>query len=120
MKRTVISGFLVLLLCAARAEAYPAKLVGKEANQYVKNMSCDFARGFSNVSRSPLEIYNAEKEYSQEQKGRPVIRHITGFVDGSFRAIERAGSGLWDFVAGLLPGDQDGIPARPETIPIAR
>jgi hypothetical protein len=116
-----IFAVLILAFCfSGQVQAYPAKVISKEINQYFKNMSCDYARGFNNVADAPLEYYNAQKEYEQQQKGRPVVRNITGFVDGTFRVIERAGSGVWDFFAGLLPGDQDGIPAKPETIPIIR
>jgi hypothetical protein len=120
MVRKLFAVLVLMFWFSGQAHAYPSKLIGKEINQYFKNMSCDYARGFNNVADAPLEYYYAGKEYEQQKKGRPVIRNITGFVDGTFRVIERTGSGMWDFFAGLVPGDQDGVPAEPETISILR
>lgn len=120
MARKIFAVLLLTLWFSGQVYAYPAKLISKEINQYFKNMSCDYARGFNNIADAPLEYYNTQKEYEQQQKGRPVVRNIAGFVDGTFRVIERTGSGVWDFLAGLLPGDQEGIPAKPETISIVR
>jgi hypothetical protein len=113
--------FLVLTLLAVPAAfGYSNEIKSAEVNHYVKRMSCDYARGFYNVSRSPLEIYHAQKEYEGQQKGRPVVRNIAGFVDGTFKCLERMGSGVWDFFAGLLPGEQQGVPPNPEVISIGR
>jgi len=111
---------LVVLSCSTVSSAASIKTGSEEVNQYFETMACDYARGFNNVSRSPLEIYNAEKEYEQKKLGRPVIRNIAALTDGSFKMIERLGSGLWDFLAGVLLGEQDGIPPKPEMIPIQR
>jgi hypothetical protein len=113
--------FLILIMAGVPAAfGYSNEIKSAEINHYFKRMSCDYARGFYNVSRAPLEIYNAEKDYEQQQKGRPVIRNIAGFVDGTFKCLERMGSGVWDFFAGLLPGEQQGVPPKPEVIPIRR
>ncbi len=85
------------------------------ASEYQDNMKRDLVRGFKNVVGFPLEVPITIQEY-HEKAGRPVIRHISGLVDGTFRGIVRLGSGLWDFVAAFLPGHQEGMPVKPETL----
>ena len=85
------------------------------AGSYCQNMKHDLSRGFKNILSSPLEIPITIQEY-HESAGYPVIRHTIGFFDGTFRMIKRAGSGLWDFVVALIPGDQEGLPLNPETL----
>ena len=94
---------------------YSGKLVSREVNGYVRQMACDDARGFHNTTHAVGELYNTQKEYEAQKKGRPFIRQCAALTDGFFRMIERAGSGLWDFLAGLVPGEQEGIPPKPET-----
>ena len=82
---------------------------------YLGNMGRDFVRGLKNVAGSPLEIPITIQDY-HEQAGFPLVRHIAGFVDGTFRALTRMGSGLFDFMAWVLPGYQEGFPVKPETL----
>jgi putative exosortase-associated protein (TIGR04073 family) len=82
---------------------------------YWGNMAHDFGRGIVNIVSSPLEIPITIQKY-HESSGYPVVRHVTGLFDGTFRMVKRAGSGLWDFVIAIIPGDQEGVPPTPETL----
>ncbi len=108
MKTKTASILLCLLLLASPAFA-------AEGDSYGKNFVRAWKRGFTNVLTAPLEIPVTIQEY-HEKAGRPVIRHTAGFVDGTCQMIERAASGLVDVFAAFLPGMQDGIPVKPETL----
>lgn len=82
---------------------------------YFKGLKEAYVRGFKNIIGAPLEIPVTIQEY-HEEKGRPVLRQMAGFVDGTTQMISRAGSGLWDLAAGWIPGFQEGIPEEPETL----
>ena len=83
---------------------------------YWKNLGYDWSRGLKNIVSFPLEIPITIREH-HERPGYSGVRHITGFTDGIFQAIARAGSGLWDMVpAGVFPGTQEGLPVDPETL----
>ena len=110
MKKSLIILIFIVLLAAAQGR--PA-LAGEGA--YGGNMRRDFVRGLKNVISSPLEIPITIQEY-HEKAGRPLVRHIAGFFDGAVQCVERAASGLWDFVVMWLPGDQEGLPPKPETL----
>jgi hypothetical protein len=110
MSRKLIGAFILLgfiLLTSIPAEA--------SMQEYFSNLGRDYVRGFKNVISCPLEIPITIREYHGKE-GYPVFLHIAGFVDGTFQMITRGGSGLWDFGAGVLPGDQDGYPPTPETL----
>ena len=105
---------IAFLLVAAMV--FPAvAFAGGNSSGYFKNMGQDYWRGLKNVITGPLEIPITVQDY-HEQAGAPVIRHLAGFVDGTFRALTRMGSGLFDFMAGVLPGYQEGFPVKPETL----
>lgn len=110
MKKKVL--FLTLILSLAALGERPAW--ASEGN-YFKNLGRDFVRGLKNVISSPLEIPITIQEY-HEKPGHPGVRHIAGFFDGAVQCVERAGSGLWDFVVMWIPGDQEGLPPNPETL----
>jgi hypothetical protein len=95
---------------------YSGKLVSNEVNGYFRKMSCAYSRGFHNATHSVGELYNTQREYETQKKGRPFIRQCAAFVDGTFRMIERAGSGVWDFFTGVIPGEQHGVAPTPETL----
>ena len=99
---------------------YSGKLVSREVNGYFRKMSCAYARGFHNVTHSVGELYNTQHEYETQKKGRPFIRQCAAFVDGTFRMIERAGSGVWDFFTADLPGEPYGVASAPETLTWAK
>ena len=101
---------LVLLLMLLVNFCLPAY-----ANEYTRNMAHDFGRGIKNVLFCWLEIPITMEEYHQGS-GRPFVREAAGFSDGVFQTIERFGSGAWDFAAMLVPGQQEGLPANPETL----
>ena len=82
---------------------------------YWKNLGYDWTRGAKNAVSCLAEIPITIQNYHQGA-GYPVVRHLTGFADGLFKAVGRAGSGLWDFPAGLMLGIQEGLPVTPETL----
>lgn len=106
-------GFFLLFVALALM-AVPAR-ADQPGGTYKANMQQTLVRGFKNVISAPLEIPITIQEY-HEKAGRPVIRHIAGFVDGAFQMFMRFGSGAWDFVAAFLPGHQEGMPVEPETL----
>ncbi len=82
---------------------------------YWGNWKRDSGRGVKNVLSSPLEIPITVQAY-HEKAGYPVVRHTAGFFDGVVKFVERAGSGLWDLITMWIPGDQEGLPPKPETL----
>ena len=110
MKKTCAALVLISLLFLAGG---PSALAGEAT--YFGNMRRDFVRGLKNVISSPLEIPITIQEY-HEKAGYPLVRHTAGFFDGFVQFAERLGSGLWDFVSMLIPGDQEGLPPNPETL----
>ena len=89
--------------------------LGWAAGGYWANMLHDDVRGVKNVLSSPLEIPITVGEYDQKP-GRPFVRQMAGAADGIVQMAARAGSGLWDFLAALVPGNQEGLPVEPETL----
>lgn len=107
IKKSTVLLALFVLFCAPYASAETG---------YFQAMKHDWVRGLKNVVGFPLEIPVTIQKY-HESAGYPVVRHLAGFTDGVFRAIVRAGSGLWDLVpASLIPGIQEGLPVSPETL----
>ena len=104
--------FALIFLCLALVS--PA-VFAAEGDSYGKNFVRTWKRGFTNVLTSPLEIPVTMQEY-HEKAGRPFVRQSAGFVDGTCQMVERAASGLVDLFAAFLPGMQDGIPVKPETL----
>ncbi|HTL46696.1 MAG TPA: hypothetical protein VL688_01400 [Verrucomicrobiae bacterium] len=98
---------LAVLLLGASASAY--------AGTYTENMKHTLIRGVKNILTGFLEIPITIQEY-HEQAGKPFVRHAAGFVDGTFQAIARTGSGIWDLGAAFIPGGQEGLPVKPETL----
>lgn len=107
-KKTHCSLFFIMLFLASFS-AFAAE------SSYLGNFANAWKRGLTNIVTSPLEIPITVREY-HANTGRPVIRHSVGFVDGTFQMIERLGSGALDLVSSVIPGQQQGIPADPETI----
>jgi putative exosortase-associated protein (TIGR04073 family) len=110
MKRMLIMSLILVF-----GLLVPRVFAESEGDSYQSNMERDFVRGFKNVLGSPLEIPITIQKY-HEGAGRPFVRHMAGFFDGMFRMIARAGSGVWDFLAAFLPGNQEGLPPDPETL----
>lgn len=117
MKKTVLC-LMMLAAAVFAASAWADEGMEKSSagsGDYVENMKHDLVRGAKNVIGAPLEIPITIQEY-HEKSGRPVIRHIFGLVDGTFRTLVRFGSGAWDFAAAFLPDHQAGMPVDPETL----
>ncbi len=110
MKKT--APFLILTLTLGLFLSGPAWAA---QGTYWGNLKHDFARGCKNVLSSPFEIPVTMREYRQKP-GYPGVRYTTGFFDGVVQGIERFGSGLWDFIAMWIPGNQEGLPPTPETL----
>ena len=111
MKKTA----LCLLLGIVIISSLPARAFANDFKDYWKAMGHDFWRGFKNVISAPAEIPISIQK-AHESAGRPVVRHMRGVIEGISRMVERAGSGLWDFLVGWVPGAQEGVPPKPETL----
>ena len=85
------------------------------AESYLGNMQRNAVRGFKNIIGAPLEIPITIQEH-HESAGYPVIRQTEGLFAGGFRMLKRFGSGVWDYAVLWIPGDQDGVPPKPETL----
>ncbi len=106
-KKTGFALLFFLLLGTAPALA--------EEPGYWRAIGRNLWRGTKNILSSPAEIPITMQEY-HERSGYPVVRQLTGFADGLFQMIERAGSGAWDYLVALIPGAQEGLPPTPETL----
>lgn len=96
------------------AAIFPAAAYADSA--YVSNMKHNLGRGFKNILTSPLEIPITMQEY-HESAGKPYLRQMVGFLDGTFQMLTRAGSGVWDIViASWIPGAQEGFQQNPEIL----
>ena len=107
MKTRTLAWLLILVMAVSATPAF--------AGEYQDNMQRDFVRGIKNMLTGWMEVPITIQEY-HEGAGRPVIRHISGLVDGIFQAVVRTGSGGWDMLAGFIPGHQEGMPVKPETL----
>ncbi len=110
MKTGLVLSILLLLLCVASSAVFA------EQPGYFAQMGKTFTRGIKNIVSFPVEIPATIREYDQKTDGNPrVFRDIAGFFDGTFRAVTRLGCGAWDVVWCSIPGDQEGLPLKPET-----
>ena len=75
--------------------------------EYGSNMEKALARGTKKVFTSPLEIPKTIQEY-QGKPGMKGILYVEGFGDGFLRQVSQLGSGLFDCVLSVLPGQQEG------------
>jgi len=83
---------------------------------YFEQMGKTFVRGLKNIVSFPVEIPATIREHDQRTDGNPrVFRNIAGFFDGTFRSVARLGCGAWDVVWCAIPGNQEGLPLKPET-----
>ncbi len=109
MKKLFLAFILLNLLVPA------AISFAEVENAYQKNMERDLVRGFKNVLSCPAEIPRTIGKYDKGE-GRPVVRHFAGFFDGITQMAARGASGVWDFAAAFMPGQQEGFPVTPETL----
>ena len=105
-KKIAALTFFVLLTALFPVQAHAS---------YFSEMKRDWGRGLKNILSFPLEIPITVQEY-HESTGYPVVRHAAGLADGIFQAVSRLGSGFWDFPASIIPGIQEGLPVKPETL----
>ena len=62
------------------------------------------------------EIPATIKEHDAQNNGTPrFVRDTAGFFDGTLRALTRFGCGAWDMVWCVVPGNQEGLPLKPES-----
>ena len=113
MKKFLSGVVLAVVFCAISATVLQAHT--DDQKTYIDRWAYDWGRGLKNAVSFPAEIPMTIKNY-HNRPGYPVLRHFAGFTDGLFRGVARMGSGLWDFLAGPLPGGQDGYPVTPETL----
>lgn len=108
------SFFLLVVLSFVSTPFVHASAVSSEAG-YLETLGRDWVRGVTNIVSCPAELVVAMREANQSE-GRPVLKHSKGLVDGIFRTVERAGAGLWDLPSAVIPGFQEGLPEKPETL----
>jgi hypothetical protein len=103
---------LVWVLCLA----YCPVCAAQEEPGYFTQLGQTFTRGVKNLVSFPWEIPSAIGEYDKKTDGNSrAFRDMAGFVDGTFRAVTRLGCGVWDVFSSVVPGQQDGLPLKPET-----
>ncbi len=111
MKKTILTFFIAAMLFVGLCP-----LCAAQEQSYLTQLGHTFTRGVKNVVSFPWEIPTAIKEHDAKDDGNPrVFRDTAGFFDGSFRALERFGCGAWDMVWAFVPGNQEGLPLKPET-----
>ena len=111
MRRKIVMLLIFGSLCVSSSSLCEAQEKG-----YFTQMGQTFTRGVKNVVSFPWEIPVTIKEHDALNDGNPrFFRDTAGFFDGAFRALSRFGCGAWDMVWAFVPGDQQGLPLKPET-----
>ena len=83
---------------------------------YFEALGKTFTRGIKNIVSFPWEIPSTIARHDREDDGNPkAFRDVAGFFDGTFRSVARLGCGVWDVLFSPVPGQQDGLPLKPET-----
>ncbi len=83
---------------------------------YFEALGKTFTRGVKNIISFPWEIPSTLSRCDQKTDGNyRVFRDAAGLVDGTFRAVTRLSCGIWDVLFSPVPGEQDGLPLKPET-----
>ena len=112
MKARMTGLIYVLLFCLAFSPACLAQEQG-----YFAQMGQTFTRGVKNLVSFPFEIPTTIAKHDSEDNGNPrFFRDTAGFFDGTFRAVTRLGCGAWDVLFSLVPGQQNDLPLKPETL----
>ncbi|HOW58998.1 MAG TPA: hypothetical protein PLO78_04650 [Candidatus Omnitrophota bacterium] len=103
-----------ILIAGVFLFAVPPALANEEG--YFAQMSRTMVTGLKNIVSSPWEIPYTMGQYDQKDDGNSrAIRGAAGFVDGTFRSLTRFCCGFWDVAFSVVPGDQEGLPLKPET-----
>lgn len=83
---------------------------------YFAQMKKTFTRGFKNTLSAPWEIPYTIRQYEQKKNGgNRFFQDAAGSVDGVLRMVTRYACAAWDMVFSVVPGQQDGMPLKPET-----
>ena len=107
---------IVLLLIFGSFCAVSSPVCKGQEQSYFAKMGQTFTRGIKNVVSFPWEIPVTIQKHDAQDDGSPrAFRDTAGFFDGAFRALSRLGCGAWDMVWAVVPGDQEGLPLKPET-----
>ena len=102
----------VLLFFLVFSPAYAAEEPG-----YFTQMGQALTRGFKNIVSFPWEIPSTIGRYDQKDDGNyRAFRDAAGFVDGTFRAVTRLGCGIGDVLFSVVPGQQNELLLKPETL----
>ena len=111
--RVKMTGFAaVLLFCLVLSPACFAQEQG-----YFVQMGQALTRGVKNMVSFPWEIPSTIAKYDRENDGNPrFFRDTAGFFDGTFRAATRLGCGVWDVLFSVVPGQQNELSLKPETL----
>ena len=111
MRLRVLGMILVLMLGFSVFSAYAQTEPG-----YFSQMKKTFTRGFKNGLSAPWEIPYTIKKYEQKNDGgNRFFQDAAGSVDGFLRMVTRYTCAAWDMVFSIVPGQQDGMPLKPET-----
>lgn len=110
MRRKIAVFILAVVMSFPAVSAFAAEEPG-----YFAQFGKTFGRGFKNILSFPWELPRTIGEYDRGTTNNRVFRDTAGFVDGVGRTVTRLGCGLWDVVFSFVPGEQDGLPLKPET-----
>lgn len=112
MKVGITGLMFVLLFCIAFGPVCEAQEKG-----YFTQLGQTFTRGVKNLVSFPWEVPATIAKHDNEDNGDPrFFRDTAGFFDGVFRAVTRLGCGAWDIAFSLVPGQQNDLPLKPETL----
>ncbi len=94
----------------------PQGALADNTGTYLGGVKHAYVRGGKNIVSSPFEIFRGIRDAKPEKRMPLGTHYLGGGVKGISKTLLRCGSGAVDFVAGLVPGHQRGIPVNPETL----
>ena len=107
---------MVIFLIIGMLSSVLCPVCNAQERGYFSQMGQTFTRGIKNVVSFPWEIPATIKEHDAQNNGTPrFVRDTAGFFDGTLRALTRFGCGAWDMVWCVVPGNQEGLPLKPES-----
>jgi hypothetical protein len=118
------ASILILVLTFGMAYAQSEQAAADTPDQasssegaYCANLKAAYLRGVKNIVSAPLEVPMGIRDAQNKEKKCPMgSTYVVGALKGAGQGLLRLGSGLWDLVAGWLPGHQQGMPVTPETL----
>ena len=105
------AGFILAgILCVSFVPVGAAQETG-----YFTQLGKTFGRGIKNIVSCPWEIPYTIGQYDRGTTNPRAFRDTAGFFDGVGRTATRLGCGVWDVFSSVVPGQQEGLPLKPET-----